>query len=881
MVSRLRSLLRNLFKHRKAERELDEELRACLDILSAENEKTMTVREARHHALVALGGIEQVKMQVREVRMGAMIQSLLLDTRHVLRGLHRQPGFTVSVILTLALGIGANSAIFSLLDAVFINPVPVIKDPLSIVAIYTSDFSSTPFGASSYPDYIDMRDGLKNFSGVAAFTTGQLDLETTERLGAVTASANYFSVLGLNVQHGRFFLPDDESPTAESSVVISSALWSRHFQKNPNVIGRSMRLSDRAYRIIGVAPDGFRGTRLGVATDVWIPLVVTPSQQRRLQRGLFVVARLKAGASLQQAQSELSVLSDHLAQTFPQSNMGTLQAPDRPRPMTAVPINATVTGNPQGRQTISRLAALLATVVGIVLLIACANVASLLVARSTENGRDTAIRVAIGAATGRIVAPFVIESLALSLTGAIAGLFIAQWLKPIAFSVGAFAALGNVDVRVNPFVLGFTFLIATACGVILGIGSAFAAIRRNTAIALKGSAGKGRLRKLSAADVLVVSQVALSLVLLITAGLFIQSLNKSQDIDPGYRIAHGVIAPINLSRIASGADGGLRLYGQIQERLAGIVGTNAVALASILPLSNAGSRSFIAVKGYAPRPGEDMEINDNTVDAGYFKVMGIDIVAGRAFDSTDTMASKRVVIINEEMARRYWRDQNPIGQTVSRGNTTLEVIGVAKSGKYRQLHEADLPLFYLPLAQNFRLAMNLIVKTEADGGSMLPAIRTSLQAVDSRIPVFNLGSVEDYVSQMLAAERASVRLFSSFGGLAALLVFFGTYGVMRYLVQQRVRELGIRIALGARSRDVLYLVLRHSLILAISGVLAGAALSFTLSRSLTSLLYGVSPTNVRPYAIAIVIEILLLLLASYAPARRATRIDPLSALRLD
>ncbi len=868
---------RRFFHRAKSDAECARELESYLQIETDENlARGMSAQEARTAARRKLGNTTRVREEIYRMNTIAVFDTLGRDFRYALRGMRRNPSFTVVAVLTLALGIGANAAIFSIVDAVFLHPLPSVKDPSSLAVIYTSDYSSTLYGTSSYPDYVDLRDRLQGFSGIAA--TGfspPVDLDTTERLAATRVTSNYFDVLGLSPQEGRFFLPEDEQ--TGDSAVISAPLWRRYFEGDPGVIGRTIRLNDRPLEIVGVAPDGFSGARLSRSTDIWTPLVGNPS---RRNRSYSLIGRLNPDISIAEAQAELSVMANDLGRTYPDSNLGTLQLPDEPRPMTAVPFVDAITGNQDGRGSMSTLARVLFGVVGLVLLIACANVASLLVARSRQQENDTAIRFAIGAGVGRIVSRFLVECVTLALVGGAVGLLLSFWLKNAVLSFGTFASLTNLDVQMNTRVLAFAFLVSVASGLLFAIAPCLKAFR-HTESPPGAPETMTRFRRVSLSNGLVVVQVSVSLVLVVAAGLFVQTLKETQRIDTGFRLNRGVLVPINLRRVVDNEPSGQAMYEDLRQRVEAVVGPDSVAFSQILPLSGSGQRTSISVDGYTPVAGEDMELNFSTVDRNYFSVMGIDIVAGRSFDDSDTSAAPRVVIVNQGMASRYWPDRNPVGQRISRGGTEMEVVGVAQAGKYRGLREDALLFFYLPMMQNLSPAMTLVVKTSSDGISHVPTIRAIVSELDPRIPLFDIRTVEEHLAALFSRERATAWLFSSFGILATVLALLGTYGVMSFLVKQRTREIGIRMAVGASSRNVLLLVWRSGLTLAVTGVVIGVGLSMAFTRLLSDLLYGIGPMDVPTHVGLALALIFVLLLACYIPARRASAVDPIEILRAE
>jgi predicted permease len=887
---RLRSALARLagLPHRdESERELAEELETHLQMQIEENLRAgMSPHEARRRALVKLGGMTQAKEECRRQRGFPMLEDLWRDLRYGLRILLKKPGFTSIAVLTLALGIGANAAIFSLVNALLLRPVEGVEAPERLVSIYTSDYSSGLYGGSSYPDYLDFRDQADAFTGLAAFEDTVANLTfggEAERLRGQAVTGNYFSVLGVRPAAGRTLLPADDAGGAPQVVVISHGLWRRRFNSDRGLVGTGLMLDGRTYTLVGVAAENFKGTRLGpTSPDFWVQLARpdTASPDARGNRGIDIVGRLRDGVTLEQAQEQVSAVAARLAREYPDTNMGTLGRPDEPRPVTVTPETRL---GPQRQKAVWAVSAVLLAVVTCVLLIACANVANLMLVRASTRGREMAVRLALGAGRLRLVRQLLTESLCLALAGGAAGLLIARWtadLLPTFFPRDDAAAL---DFSLDWRVIAFTASVSLLSGAFFGLTPALRATRPDLVPALKdaGGAPVGGRRRLSLTNALVVAQVALSLVLLVGAGLFIRSLLKAVSADLGFTTENVLVARLDLRGEEAEAGKGQLFYRELQERVGALPGVRSVGLARIVPLSGGGMRRGTIIEGYEPRPGEDVEINMNVVSPGYFGTVGIPLAAGRDFGAQDVKGGPGVVIVNEEFARRYFSDGSPLGKRlrIDSEGPFLEVVGVARDSKYRNLREDPLPFFYVPLAQNYAPGMALLVRTEVAPAAVAPLIRAEVQGLNKSVPVFGVGTLEGHLAAALATERMLALLLSLFGGAALLLAAVGIYGVISYAVVRRTREIGVRMALGARARDILRMVVGQGMSIVFAGGALGLALALALTRVLRSMLYGVSATDPLTFGMIAVLLTAVALLACYVPARRATRIDPLAALR--
>ncbi len=829
------------------------------------------------------------------------MQTLLQDLRYSLRMLAKNPGFAAVAVLTLALGIGANSAIFSLINALLLRPLPVEK-PQELVALYTSDYSGPLYGASSYPDYVDFRDRNDVFSGLVAYSVTPFSLSTggeSERVFGEVVSGNYFSVLGVHPALGRSFLPEeDRTPGAHAVAVVSHDLWQRRFSGDPALIGKTVHLNGYPFTIVGIAPAGFPGLFRGLVADLWVPLMMQaqalPGSHDLTERGnrsLFIMGRLKLGrlkpgATIEQAQARFQALAAQLRESY---HDHWTNVRNEARAVTLVPESAARIF-PEARTPVTIFMALLMTVVGLVLLIACANVANLMLARASARRKEIAIRLALGAKRGQLIQQLMTESLLLSLLGGMAGLLLAWWGLDLlmAFKPPVPVPIA-LDLGLDWRVLGFTFGVAVLTGILFGVAPAIAASRPDLVAALKDGSGatgagphKARLRQ-----AFVIAQVTLSLVLLIGSGLFLRSLQNASSIDVGFDPNNVLVMSVDLRLQGYKEATGQAFYRQWLARAQSLSGVAAVSLTKELPLGLGGSRRGITIEGYAARTGEDLEVNTTSVGPGYFEAMRIPMLRGRSFAERDAEGAPGVVIINEAFARRYWPGQEPLGKRLQMGSRNnadapyLEVVGVVKDGKYVTLGEEARPFFYLPLLQDYDSSATLIVRAAGNPLALLPALRAEVQTLDKNLPVYDVKTMTQHLALALLPARLAGAVLGVFGLVALGLAALGLYGVMSYTVTQRMREIGIRVALGAQARDVLKLVIKQGLSLTMIGVGIGLVVSLALTRLVSSLLFGLSATDPLTFALIVLLLTFVALLACYLPARRAMKVDPMVALRCE
>ena len=818
------------------------------------------------------------------------MRSLLADLRYGLRLMARNPGFTSVAVLSLAVGIGANTAVFSLVDSLLFRPLPVQR-PRELVSLYTSDYSGPAFGASSYPDYLDFKNETRLFSGLAAYSPFQAAVvagDRTERALAILASGNYFQVLGVAARAGRVFGRQDDTP-AGGAVAVLADRFARRLGGEAGLIGQTITINGQSFGVIGIAPIGFNGILSGFDTDVWIPAAMLPQVNsgsaalaQRGSRRWMIAGRLAPGATVEQAQARVGVIAGPLAQQYPES---WLDLQRKPRRLSVV---ASTRLGPQFRGTVAGFMSLLMAVVGLVLLVACANVANLLLARATGRTREVAVRLALGAARGRLVRQLLTESLLLSAVSGAAGLLLAVWITR---AIGAFTPPVPLPVPLDPSinvtVLFFTTTLSMATGLIFGLVPALRATRPDLVPALKSETGQlAGGRRFNAGHALVVMQVALSLLLLVAAGLFVRTLQQSQLVHLGFDPDRVVVTSVDLAGAQPTPERATLIYQEILDRLRQLPDAERVGLAALVPLGLGSSRRGIAVEGYQFRPGEDTEQHYNVVSADYFATMSIPVVRGRSFtDDDDRAGTPPVVMINETFGRRFWPGEDPLGKRIKVSGANgpwAEVVGVTEDGHYVSLLDETLPYFFVPFAQSMRPTATVHVRTRAiDPASIVPAIRRAVRDVNANISLFDTGPLTERIGVGLLPMRLAASWLSVFGAIATLLAAIGLYGVLAHTVNQRRREIGVRVALGADPRAVQALFVAQGMRIVGVGIAVGLAGAFGVTRLLSSFLYGVSPTDAITFAGTSALLTLVALAATYLPARRAARLDPIQALRQD
>jgi putative ABC transport system permease protein len=887
-VRQLRGLLMRsagFFGRSRLERELAEELESHLQMHVEDNLRDgMSPEEARRHALVKLGGITQTTEEYRRQRSLPLIETFLKDLRYGARRLAKSPGFTAVAVLSLALGIGANTAIFSLLNTALLRPLPVER-PEQIVSLANAG-ASRGFPAFSYPNYKDFRDRSGDiFDGLYAYRFAPLSVShegTSERLWGYVVTGNYFEVLGVKAALGRMLTPDDDrQPGGHPVTVISYECWQRCFGADPAVVGKSLIVNGRSFTVVGVLPRGFYGTEIIAAPEMWFPMsmqaeieVGNNSLDKRGVENLLIQGRLKPGVSPERAQAALDVIASQLEREFPEVNEGKRVALSPPGFISAV-IRGAVLG----------FTGLLMVVVAFVLLLACVNLANLLLARAAERRKEIAMRLALGASRPRLVWQLMAESMLLALLSGAAGVLLAYWLVQLAAGLKPPVDVPlAIDLRMDYRVLAFTCVVSLLTGVLFGLLPAWQATKVELLPALKDETASGALRRSWWKSGLIALQVALSLVLLIGGGLMLRALQRAQALDLGFEPKGAVEVSFDLR--LQGYDGarGREFQKRLLERVRALPGVRAAGLVDLPPVDLHFSRATVFVEGRLPeRDARAPRAMVSRAGPGYFQAMGTRLVRGRDFGERDDENAPPVAIVNEEFAHRFWPGEDPLGRRFRQGGPEaplLEVVGVVEDGKYAGLNEEPQRYVVRPLAQAYTGTNTLVLRTDGDVKGILALVRGEVRQLDQHLPVSGK-TLEERLAMPLLPVRLGAILLGGFGLLALALAAVGIYGVMSYAVSRRTREIGIRMALGARASDVLRLTLRQGMMPVLVGVALGLAAALGLTRLAGSLLFGVSASDPLTYAGVAVLLTAVALLACYIPANRAAKVDPLVALRND
>jgi putative ABC transport system permease protein len=814
-----------------------------------------------------------------ETRRLNVLADLLQDLRYAARMLWKNPGFTTVAVLALALGIGANTAIFSVVNTVLLRPLPY-KAPEQLVMVWEDATShGYPRDTPAVANYVDWRDQNSLFSGMAAISDSDFNFTGAgdpERLKGRRVSANLFPLLGVEPQLGRVFTAAEDQPGTQRVAVLSHRLWQRRFGGDPSIIGKTLTLNDESYTVVGVMPARFQFPAND--DELWVPISFTAQEAANRNRHyLEVLGRLKPGVTLEQAQAEMTTIGARLQQQYPQSNTDLGVA--------VTSLQEHLVGD------IKPALLILLGAVGLVLLIACANVANLLLARAAIRQKEIALRVALGARRWRLLRQFLTESLLLATFGGIVGLVIAYVGLLV---LGSFIP-ENIsqarDISLDLKVLGFTLGVSLLTGLIFGFAPAIQAARFNQSETLKeggrdsvtGRSGK-RLRGL-----LVTAEVAVSLVLLIGAGLLINSFLRLRNIDPGFRTDNLLTMKIELPEPKYEAyERRAAFYTDLVQRVQSLAGVRSAAVTTNLPLYRQGNSTSVRLEGKPdPPPGQERIVVTRIISPGYFDTMSIPLLAGRQLSDQDTDTTQNVVVISETMARRFWSGEDPVGKRIAAGRVRsdadwIQVVGVVKDVRQFELNAEPRPQMYLSYRQaGFFAPEDLVVKTDVEPASLAASVRKAVWEIDKDQPVSNIRTMDEILAESIARQRFSMLLLGIFAGVALLLAAVGIYGVMSYSVAQRTHEIGIRMALGAETGAVLKLAVGYGLKLVIAGVVIGLIAAFALTRLLATLLFGVTPTDPATFVVISVLLICVAAIASYIPARRATKVDPLVALRYE
>ncbi len=838
-----------------------------------------------------------------------MVTDLWQDGRYGARMLMKQPGFTLIAVLTLALGIGANTAIFSIINAVVFRPRPVAQ-PERLVELYKSDARHT-YQNSAYQDFLIFREQGEVFSGLAAYSLRMFKLggvDEVEQVIGEVVSGNYFDLLGVRAFSGRTFLPEeDQTPGSHPVVVISHGLWRRRFGADPALIGKTITINNQALTVIGVAPPQYTGMFRVLATEVWLPVMMIPQLEPQSgmsklnSRGsswLFIVGRLKPEATLQQARARVDLIVRQLREAYPEAwrEKRVESGETLERSVIILPESETRI-HPDAHAAAYAFIALVLTIINLVMLIACMNLANLLLARSTVRSKEIAVRLALGAARWRIVRQMLTESVLLAALGGATGVLLAVW------SMGALAASlpalpegirFAIDLRLDWRVLLYTLVFSFLVGLLFGLAPALQASRPNVFAALKdgadvfaGARGQSRLR-----NGLIIAQVALSVVLLAGAGLVMRSVRNLHPINLGFDSLNLVVAPMKLEERQYDRARSQDFYRRLAERARVLPGVRAVAFVDHVPNGLDRSRGSVGIEGYQPGPGEDMQLDRNIIGPGYLTAMNIPITQGRDFDERDRDGAPCVAVVNEALARRYFAGGQALGKHLTKfgwrqPDQSCEIVGVVRDNKFQSLRKEPLPWYAFALFQSHWTRTTMLVHSEGAPENLVPAVRRTIQSLDQTIVITDVLTLSDTFGPLLYFYRLFGLLVGACGLLAILLAVIGIYGVVAYAVSRRTREIGIRMALGADKQKILRLVMRQGMILVGSGLSAGLLLALALTRVLTSsvfeipLLNGVSATDPLTFGSIALLLIVVAQLACWVPARRATTVDPMVALRCE
>jgi predicted permease len=807
------------------------------------------------------------------------MDALLRDLSYALRMLRKNPGFTIVAIITLALGIAANTTIFSWINATLLNPIPGVTRPSEMVAVEMGRA-----GSFSYPDFLDLRDRGNSFAGLIAFAFAPVSLTgegKPERIWATMVTANYFEVLGVKPALGRGFLPGEDNASNDAPVaVISDRLWQQRFGADPNIVGQTIHLNTRPIMIVGVTPPVFQGSTSGLRFDLWIPVTAAQNLaeggkgllETRAATWLNVLGRVNSGPSREQAQSEATLLFQQIAEQFPDSHRGANQ-------ITLYPLWRAPNG---ANGFFSTLLPILMGIAAVVLLLACSNVANFLLLRGLSRRKEMSVRLSLGAGRFRLIRQLLVENIVLSLAAGAIALPITVWTSR---SFMDFAPQTDfpiwISVAVDSQVLSATLIITFASGILFGILPALRASGMNPVSVLKDESGAlaGGRRKARLSSGLAVAQVALSMILLVSAVLFVRSFHATQQFDPGFNPRNVLLESYDLFPNGYTQAQGTIFDQQVLDGVRAVRGVLSAGLADWVPLGFVSSSDSFIPEGYVPRPHESVSAGVAHVSPGYLATLEIPILSGRDFSSHDSADTQAVVVINEALADSYWPNQNPIGKRMQIEGKWAMVIGEARTTHYYDLNERPRPFVYLPLYQFYSSGVILHVRTAGDPLASTSAIGLAVHKLNPELPLFGVALMTSRVGVSTFVQRMAGTFVGAFGIIALVLAAVGIFAVIAYSTKQRTHEVGIRMALGAQREDVLQLILVQGAKITFLGVAIGLAATFAVARLMASLLYGVSATDLLTYTGVTALLTTVALSASFIPALRATRVDPALALR--
>lgn len=876
--------IRGVFGKSRHEREMADEMESHLAFHIEDNLRAgMTATEARRRALLKLGGIEQTKEIIRERRSLPMLETFLQDLKYGARQLLRTPGFALTAALTLALGIGANTAAFSVVSAVLLRPLPV-QSPEQIVAVRNANSSNAMLAALSYPNYRDLRDRNQVFSDLIAYRFAPIAMThegQSQRVWCYMVSGNYFSGLGLRASQGRLFtLEDDVNAGGHPVAVVGYESWQKRFGGRSDIVGSELIVNGRKYTIVGVGPQGFSGTEVIAAPEIWFPVAMQaelePGINTLVSRGApvySILGRLKPDVSRAQAAANVDSLGLALASDYPEENKNM---------KLELAGAGFLGGGGMLRGATVGFATLLFAISGVVLLLACANLSNMLLARATERREETAVRLAMGASRGRLIRQLLTESMLLAVIGGVVGIVPAFY--PIRFSVqmkppADFPMV--LDVKWDYSVLAFGFFVTMLTGVLFGLLPALQSTSPRVSPALNSGRMPGKTRS-GVWNALIAAQVGLSLVLLTGAGLMVRALGQVRNLELGYNPDGAVEIGFDLRMQGYTTERGREFQRQVLERVRALPGVSAAGYASLVPMDLHFQMAPMFIEGMAEsRAAEAPRTLSSVVSPGYFAAMGTRLLSGRDFNDDDRPDNTRVAVVNQSFAKRFWPKEDAIGKRFSIGGAAaprLVIVGIVQDGKYNSLNTSGQPFAFRPSTQAYSGSTGLVVRSNLETQTLVAAIRNEIKQLDPNLPTTG-SPLADRLGIALLPARVTMTVLSSFAVVGLILAGIGIFGVISYLVSSRTKELGIRMALGADKTEVLKLVIRQGMRPAIIGAIAGLPAAFAMTQLMKSFLFGLSATDPLTYAATVILLGGVALLACYLPARRATQVDPLVALR--
>jgi len=883
LAAKIKRLIANLVGRNRLETTLDAELRGYLDeMMERKIRQGILPAEARRQALLEAGGLDQVKEQVRDTWLGSGIETTIRDVHYAVRTLRRSPGFTITALLSLALGIGANTAIFSILHALVLRSLPV-SDPQRLVVVTRNETVSSP-----YPLFIELRDHSQTLEGVLAFRTTPMRLSKdgeTERITGALVSGTYFGVLGVRPSIGTAIANEDDQTPGSGGwrgpvAVLSHNFWVRRFGGEASAVGTRILLNGSPFTVIGVGPPGFQGTEVGEPADVFAPMTMQealmPGMGKALtqprSQWLRIFGRLRSNGGRPQAEAELTTLLRRYNQEY--FIDGSTKADRRSSLLgQKIILMPGATGLSSLRSGYSMALWVLISVVALVLLIACANVASLMLSRATARRREIAIRLSLGAARSRLIGQLLIESLILAIGGAGSGLLLARWMRDVL--IRYLPADRSLNAPMEPSVLLFTLVLGVGAALFFGLVPAFQSTIVEVAPAIKGEEIGAKMGRILFRKGLVVFQMSLSLLLLIAAGLFLRSLHNLLTIDPGFARDNILVASV---------ESGPGLDARLLREVRNLPGVISAALADSPPLGTHTGWN-VYVPGYTPKAAEPRDSPSvGFVSPGYFTTMGIPLLLGRDIDDRDILSARDVMVVNETFAKYFFGSENPIGRRVGtkEGLYQWEIIGVVKNSKYTGLREGPIRMIYVPARPGPWASRTVVhLRTSGNAVALTSSLRQKIQDLDKTAAIYDLQTVQEEVDRSLLRERLVGTVTGLFGGLALVLAAIGLYGLTSYGVARRTREFGIRIAIGARPGSIVGLVVSEALWLLVAGTAIGLVVAWVLGRVVEAMLFGIGPADPVSAVLAILALVAVALFAAWIPACRAARVDPMRALRWD